>query len=56
MQNTSVAMSLTLTWFGHAAFLLEADGVRVLLDPYRTPDVGGYAPIDTQPTLFSSAT
>lgn len=40
--------SLTLTWFGHAAFLLEANGVRVLLDPYKAPDVGGYAPIDTQ--------
>jgi len=41
-------MNLTIIWFGHAAFLLEADGVRILLDPYRTPDVGGYAPIDTQ--------
>ena len=39
-------MSISLTWFGHAAFLLEAGGVRVLLDPYRTPDVGTYAPID----------
>ena len=39
-------MSLQITWFGHAAFGLEAGGVRVLLDPYRTPDVGGYAPID----------
>ena len=39
--------SLTLTWFGHAAFLLEAGGVRILLDPYKTPDVGGYAPIET---------
>ena len=39
-------MSVSLTWFGHAAFLLEAEGMRVLLDPYRTPDVGNYAPID----------
>ena len=39
--------SLTLTWFGHAAFLLEAGGMRILLDPYKTPDVGGYAPIET---------
>ena len=39
--------SLKLTWFGHAAFLLEAGGVRVLLDPYKTPDVGEYAPIET---------
>jgi L-ascorbate metabolism protein UlaG (beta-lactamase superfamily) len=37
-----------LTWYGHAAFLLEDPGkdVRVVLDPYRTPDVGTYAPID----------
>ena len=41
-------MSLSLTCLGHAAFLLEAEGVRVLLDPYRTPDVGGYAPIDAE--------
>lgn len=41
-------MPLQITWFGHAAFLLEADGVRVLLDPYRTPDVGSYGPIDTE--------
>lgn len=39
-------MSLKITWFGHAAFLLETDVVRVMLDPYRTPDVGGYAPIN----------
>ncbi len=39
--------TLTLTWFGHAAFLLEAGGVRILLDPYKAPDVGGYAPIET---------
>ena len=39
--------TLTLTWFGHAAFLLEDSGVRILLDPYKTPDVGGYAPIET---------
>ena len=43
--------SLSLTWFGHAAFLLESGGVRVLLDPYRTPDVGGYAPINTEADL-----
>jgi L-ascorbate metabolism protein UlaG (beta-lactamase superfamily) len=39
--------SLILTWFGHAAFLLESGGIRILLDPYKSPDVGGYAPIDT---------
>ncbi len=40
-------MSLKITWLGHAAFLLEADGVRVMLDPYRAPDAGTYLPIDT---------
>ena len=38
---------LKITWLGHAAFLLEAAaGPRMLLDPYRAPDVGSYAPID----------
>ena len=43
-----------LTWYGHAAFLLDGTpgtdtssaSVRVVLDPYRAPDVGTYAPID----------
>ena len=35
-----------LTWLGHAAFLLEsAAGLRLLMDPYRAPDAGAYAPI-----------
>ncbi|MDR3632712.1 MAG: MBL fold metallo-hydrolase [Isosphaeraceae bacterium] len=34
-----------ITWYGHAAFLIETDGVRVILDPYRSPDSGGYLPI-----------
>lgn len=37
---------MRITWFGHAAFLIEAEGSRIILDPYRSPDVGGYAPID----------
>ena len=38
---------LQITWLGHAAFLLEpGTGLRVLLDPYRAPDAGSYAPID----------
>ena len=36
-----------ITWLGHAAFLLEAAGsVQILLDPYRAPGAGTYAPID----------
>ncbi|MDX1933449.1 MAG: MBL fold metallo-hydrolase [Capsulimonadales bacterium] len=42
---------MTITWYGHAAFLLEgrnADGktVRIGLDPYQAPLAGTYAPID----------
>ena len=35
-----------ITWLGHAAFLLASSSGRfVLLDPYRAPDAGAYAPI-----------
>ena len=38
---------MQLTWYGHAAFLLENNAsFRVILDPYRSPGVGTYAPID----------
>ena len=37
---------MRIHWFGHAAFLVESGGVRIILDPYRSPDSGGYAPID----------
>jgi L-ascorbate metabolism protein UlaG (beta-lactamase superfamily) len=37
---------MKITWYGHAAFLLETDDVRVILDPYNYPDCGGYLPID----------
>ena len=40
-------MSLKITWLGHAAFLLQTETVRVLLDPYRAPDAGTYGPINT---------
>ena len=41
---------MRITWLGHAAFLIEGEndageGVRIILDPYRAPDVGTYAPI-----------
>ena len=37
---------MKITWYGHAAFLIEAEGLRIILDPYRSPDCGGYEPID----------
>jgi L-ascorbate metabolism protein UlaG (beta-lactamase superfamily) len=37
---------MRITWYGHAAFLIETQGVRIILDPYRSPDCGGYEPID----------
>src|SRR4051812_4215767 len=36
---------MRITWYGHAAFLIETTGLRVILDPYRSPDWGGYEPI-----------
>jgi L-ascorbate metabolism protein UlaG (beta-lactamase superfamily) len=36
---------MRITWYGHAAFLIETSGLRVILDPYRSPDSGGYEPI-----------
>ena len=35
-----------ITWYGHAAFVIETQGLRIILDPYRSPDSGGYLPID----------
>jgi L-ascorbate metabolism protein UlaG (beta-lactamase superfamily) len=37
---------MRITWYGHAAFLIETLGLRIILDPYRSPDSGGYLPID----------
>ena len=37
---------MRITWYGHAAFLIDAQGKRIILDPYRSPDSGGYEPID----------
>jgi L-ascorbate metabolism protein UlaG (beta-lactamase superfamily) len=36
---------MRITWYGHAAFLIETNGSRIILDPYRSPDSGGYEPI-----------
>lgn len=37
---------MRITWYGHASFLIETGGLRIILDPYRSPDSGGYLPID----------
>jgi L-ascorbate metabolism protein UlaG (beta-lactamase superfamily) len=36
---------MLITWYGHAAFLIETQAMRIILDPYRSPDSGGYEPI-----------
>src|SRR5215471_15255482 len=36
---------MRITWYGHAAFRIETQGLRIILDPYRSPDCGGYLPI-----------
>ena len=36
---------MLIHWYGHAAFRIEAAGRRIILDPYRSPDSGGYGPI-----------
>ena len=36
---------MRITWYGHAAFLIETAQLRIILDPYRSPDCGGYEPI-----------
>lgn len=42
---------MKITWYGHAAFAVESAGVRIILDPYRSPDSGGYEPIDDRADL-----
>jgi L-ascorbate metabolism protein UlaG (beta-lactamase superfamily) len=37
---------MIIHWYGHAAFLIETNATRIILDPYRSPDSGGYEPID----------
>jgi L-ascorbate metabolism protein UlaG (beta-lactamase superfamily) len=36
---------MRITWYGHAAFLVETQGLRIILDPYRSPHCGGYEPV-----------
>ena len=49
---------MKITWFGHAAFSIEAvnsDGreVRIILDPYNYPACGGYLPINEEADIVS---
>lgn len=37
---------MLITFYGHAAFRIETVGTRIILDPFRSPDSGGYAPIN----------
>ncbi len=37
---------MRIHWYGHAAFLIETGPTRIILDPFRSPDSGGYGPID----------
>ncbi|RUL86753.1 MBL fold metallo-hydrolase [Tautonia sociabilis] len=36
---------MRFTWYGHAAFLVEAEGKRIILDPYTSTAAGTYEPI-----------
>src|SRR4051794_25404800 len=40
---------MLIHWYGHAAFRIESGGMRIILDPFRSPDSGGYEPIN-EPT------
>ena len=37
---------MTITWLGHSCFILESEGFRALLDPYK--EVQGLADIETE--------
>ena len=44
---------MKLTWMGHACFLLEQDGYRIVTDPYT--GVEGYPPLHAEAhAIFSS--
>lgn len=48
---------MRIKWYGHASFLIEGNGTRIVTDPY-TPERAGYDPI-TEPAdvvIMSSAT
>jgi L-ascorbate metabolism protein UlaG (beta-lactamase superfamily) len=48
---------MRIKWYGHASFLVEGNGTRIVTDPY-TPEIAGYDPI-AEPAdivIMSSAT
>ena len=49
---------MKITWFGHAAFLVDGvnpagKAVRIILDPYNYPACGGYLPINEEADIVS---
>lgn len=44
---------MKITWYGHAAFLIETQGLRIIIDPYRSPDCGGYLPIEERADIVA---
>jgi|ETNmetMinimDraft_26_1059896.scaffolds.fasta_scaffold01202_8 L-ascorbate metabolism protein UlaG (beta-lactamase superfamily) len=43
---------MKITWYGHAAFLIETNGTRIIHDPYKSPDCGSYAPIEDEADIL----
>ena len=41
--NQKEAYGMEITWLGHACFLLEEQGYRIVIDPYE--GVAGYPPL-----------
>tara|TARA_B100001013_G_scaffold297481_1_gene198201 strand:+ start:150 stop:806 length:657 start_codon:yes stop_codon:yes gene_type:complete len=44
---------MNITWYGHAAFLVESNGLHIILDPYKSPDCGGYEAINDPADILS---
>jgi L-ascorbate metabolism protein UlaG (beta-lactamase superfamily) len=42
---------MKITWYGHAAFLIEGQGKRIIMDPF-SPE-SGYDPIDEQADILT---
>ena len=42
---------MKISWLGHASFLLETDGIKIITDPYDNSV--GYDPINIQPDIIT---